>query len=155
MDTHLLRPNPFTISLKIPMKLILLLSTSLALTATSFADLKKIDGTWKPFAGTMGGKALSKAMLDTMVIVIKNGTYDYSEGHGHDYGDLKEIGTKAPLGMDIIGTKGPNKGMKYVTIYKMEGKTLVICYGLDGKRPKAFDEKSKGLTMLMKYHKTD
>jgi len=100
----------------------------------------------------MSGKALPKAMLDAMVLVIKGNTYDYDEGHGHDYGDLKEVAGK-PMGLDIIGTKGPNKGHKILSIYKMDGESMVICYGLDGKRPTSFEQKGKSVTMLMTYRR--
>jgi len=134
------------------MKLILFVLASLALAAAASADLKKIQGTWKPSSGEVGSKALPKTMLDKMVLIIKDGTYDYDEGHGHDIGTLKEIAGK-PLGMDIIGTKGPNKGRTFHTIYKLEGSALIICYGLDGKRPKSFTDNGKAVTMLIKYRR--
>ena len=135
------------------MKLILFVLASLALSAVASADLKKIQGTWKPSTGQIGSKALPKSMLDKMVLIIKDGTYDYDEGHGHDIGTLKEIAGKTPQEMDIIGTKGPNKGHTYLTIYKLEGSALIICYGLDGHRPKSFTDNGKAVTMLIKYHR--
>lgn len=131
------------------MKLILFF---LAIAGMKTGHLKAIQGTWKPSTGELGGKALPKAMLDKIVLVIKDDTYDYDEGAGHDYGTLKEVGTKPPLGLDIAGTKGPNKGLKYLAIYKIEGSTLTICYGLDGRRPKSFTE-TDGKTLLMKYQR--
>jgi len=135
------------------MKTILSLISLACIATSASADLKKINGTWKPISGEAGGRPMTKAFLDKMVIVIKDGTYDYDEGNGHDIGTLKDVPGK-PQGMDITGTKGPNKGKTYVTLYKLEGKTLTICYGLDGKRPKAFDAKGKGSTMLIKYQRS-
>lgn len=134
------------------MKLILFL---LAVSGIASTSLKAIEGTWKPSGGTIGGQELPKTMLDKMVLVIKDGTYDYDEGAGHDYGTLKQVGAKAPLGLDIVGTKGPNKGRTILAIYKLEGQTLVICYGLDGHRPKSFAQNAKEKTMLMKYHRAE
>ena len=134
------------------MKIIFFIAASLALSAAASANLKAIQGTWRPSSGQIGANALPKAMLDKMVLVIKGETYDYSEGHGHDVGTLKEIAGKPPLAMDIIGTQGPNKGKTYLAIYKLEGSNLTIFYGLDGKRPKSFTDKGK-LTLLIKYHR--
>jgi len=114
----------------------------------------KLDGTWKPTSGAFAGNALPKAMLDKMVLVIKGGTYDYDEGNGHDTGLLKEVAvSEGPFAMDIHGEEGPNKGKTIPTIYKVEGSTLEICYGLDGHRPTAFESKEKTMTMLMTYHR--
>ncbi len=133
------------------MKSILASLVVLGLAVVSPAELKKLNGTWKPVSGEMAGKALPKSMLDAMVLILKDGSYDYDEGHGHDIGKLIEVGNKAPLGMDIVGTKGPNKGRTYKTIYQLNGKTLSICYGIGGTRPTAFETKPKTLVMLIKY----
>ncbi len=133
------------------MKFFFTLSIAFAIAAFGIADLKKIEGTWKVLEGKIGANALPKALTDKMVLIIKNGKYDYDEGHGHDTGNLKDI-KGDPMGMDIVGTEGPNKGKTYLTIYKMDGKNLVICYGLDGKRPTSFD--GKGKVMLVKYQKS-
>jgi len=135
------------------MKLLPVLFLSLALPVLAPADLKQIQGTWKPTSATMGGTPLPKAMLDKMVLIVKGDTYDYDEGHGHDIGKLKDVKGK-PMGMDIIGTKGPNEGKTYHTIYKVEGSDLTIKYGLDGKRPNSFDQKAKEPTILIKYHRS-
>jgi len=135
------------------MKLFLLVLASLTLSLTPSANLKKIQGTWKASAGQMGATNLPKPMLDKIVLILKGDTYDYDEGNGHDLGTLREVGDKPPLGLDIVGTKGPNKGRTYLAIYKLERSVLTICYGLDGHRPKSFD--AKGTTLLMRYHRAD
>lgn len=124
------------------------------LSASAVADLKKLDGTWKPISGVMGTTHLRKSLLDSMVLTLKGGRYDYNEGHGHDLGRMKEVGHKAPLGLDIIGTEGPNKGRTFLSIYKCDGKTLTICYSTDGKRPTSFDVKGKTTLLLMTYKRT-
>jgi uncharacterized protein (TIGR03067 family) len=123
------------------------------LCALASADLKKLDGTWKPVSGEMGGGKLPKALLDKMVLILKNGAYDYDEGHGHDIGKMKETGTKPPLAVDIVGTEGPNKGRIFKAIYQYDGKTLTICYGSDAVRPASFDPKGKGVILVVKYRR--
>ncbi|MBS1701731.1 MAG: TIGR03067 domain-containing protein [Armatimonadetes bacterium] len=130
------------------MKSILITLISLALAVSAQADLKKIQGTWKATAGQLGDFSLPKSLLDKMVLIIKDDTYDYDEGHGHDVGKLKEIKDSKPLAMDIFGTEGPNKGKTIPTIYKLEDKVLTICYGLDGKRPKSFEDKGKRILLM-------
>jgi uncharacterized protein (TIGR03067 family) len=135
------------------MKVIAVLFAFVALVVAAQADLKGIQGTWKASSGQIGKSLLPKSLVDKMVLIIKGNTYNYNEGHGPDIGALKEVGHKAPLGMDIIGTKGPNKGRSYPTIYKLDGSDLVIFYGLDGHRPKSFDEKGNLKTLYMTYHR--
>ena len=137
------------------MKLILITLTYLFLFATASADLDKIQGTWKAASGQIGGKDLPKALLDKMVLKIKGNTYDYDEGNGHVIGTVKVIAGTSPFAMDIAGTKGPNKGRTYKSIYRIDGSTLTIYYGLDGHRPGSFDEKGKPMTLLMKFHRAD
>ena len=126
----------------------------LCLATSAFADLKKLDGTWKPTSGEMGKSQLPKAFLDKMILILKNGEYDYDEGHGHDIGVFKEMGKGLPLGLDIVGTKGPNKGRTFRTIYKYDGKSLTICYGMGTQRPTTFDAKEKGVILLVTYQRT-
>lgn len=118
------------------------------------ADLKKINGTWKAVAGQIGGKDLPPALLKSMVLILKDGSYDYDEGHGHDVGQMKEVGKKKPLSIDIVGTEGPNKGKTYKAIYQFDGKVLRISYGLDGKRPSSFDRDKKGMILSMTYQRS-
>ena len=135
------------------MKPITLLVALFTFVISANADFKKIQGAWKASSGQIGGKDLPKALLEKMVLVIKDETYDYDEGHGHDVGLLKSV-KDLKEGMDIVGTKGPNKGKIYLTIFKLDGKNLVILYGLDGKRPKSFDDKGK-MVMTMVYKKSE
>jgi uncharacterized protein (TIGR03067 family) len=132
------------------MKLISL-SLVFLLSVLASASLKGIQGTWKPTAGSISGDPLPKTMLDKIVLIIKGDAYDYDEGPGHDIGMLKEIPGK-PLGLDIVGTKGPNKGRTFHAIYKLEGSLLTIYYALKGDRPKSFSEKGT-TTLLMTYRR--
>ncbi len=125
-----------------------LILAALVLPLAANADLKQIQGKWKPTGGQVGATKLPKSMLDKMVLVIKGEAYDYSEGNGHDIGTLKLVGKD---GLDILGTTGPNKGKTYLTIFKFEHDTLTICYGLDGKRPASFEVNAKSKAMLMTY----
>jgi len=117
------------------------------------ASLDKIQGTWKPTSGHIGTTDLPKAQRDKMVLIIKGNTYDYDEGHGHDCGILKDVGGKSGTGMDIVGTKGPNKGRTFRLIYKLEVPTLTICYGLDGTRPTSFTPPAKAPVLVIQYHR--
>lgn len=105
------------------------------------------------FHGELGGGQMPKEALAKMVLVLKDGTYDYCEGNGHDFGNITEVGKKTPLGMDVVGTKGPNKGHTIKAIYKFDGKSLTMCYAAAGPRPTSFSSKGKGVTLLITYRK--
>jgi len=135
------------------MKFILLLAI-FAVPILACADLKAIQGTWKAASGEIGGKSLPKELLAKMILKITGNRYDYDEGNGHDLGDLKLVPSHGPSAMDIIGTEGPNKGKTYLAIYRAEGDTLTIIYGLGPTRPTSFEEKNTPTSLVMKYHRT-
>jgi uncharacterized protein (TIGR03067 family) len=54
--------------------------------------------------------------------------------------------------MDIVGTKGPNKGKTILAVYEIKDDTLRVCYDLSGKaRPKEFKTKADTQLFLVEY----
>ncbi len=61
---------------------------------------------------------------------------------------------KLPKTMDIKGTKGPNKGKTFLTIYELKGDELKVCYDLSGKaRPTEFATKPDTQLFLVTYRR--
>jgi uncharacterized protein (TIGR03067 family) len=112
---------------------------SAALAADSKADLKAMQGAWRPSSGESAGKALTFESLKPIRLVIVDDKYTVTTGEIPDHGTLKIDATKNPKTMDIVSIDGANKGKKFLAIYELSGDTLKICYDLGGKnRPKDF-----------------
>jgi uncharacterized protein (TIGR03067 family) len=120
--------------------------------ASAKDDAKKIQGSWKPVTAELGGKPFPKEVLKTMKLVLEGGKYIVTVGEARDEGTVKLDPAKKPRAMDIVGTKGPNKGKKIPAIYEVTDTTLRICYDLSGKaHPKEFKTKAGTRLFLVEY----
>ncbi len=86
--------------------------------------------------------------MGAMKLMVRKDQFEFVEGASHDFGHLVLRADKKPREMDIVGVKGPNAGKTIPSIYEFRGQDLVICYGLDGHRPKAFESPAKALVLL-------
>ena len=90
------------------------------------------------------GKPFPDEVLQSMKLVVTDGTYTVTVGEQTDEGTVTLDTAKKPRAMDIVGTKGPNKGKTFLAIYELGkddagGDTLKICYDLSGQgRPTEF-----------------
>jgi uncharacterized protein (TIGR03067 family) len=115
-------------------------------------DAKKLQGSWKPVTAELGGKPFPKEVLQTMKLVLADGKYTVTVGQQTDEGTVKLGPAQKPRAMDIVGTKGPNRGKTIPAIYELKGTTLRICYNLGGKaRPKEFKTKAGTRLFLVEY----
>jgi uncharacterized protein (TIGR03067 family) len=116
-------------------------------------DLKMLDGTWQPVSGELAGEKFPEDNLKTLTLVIKDGKYTVTAGKMTDKGTFTVDPSKKPKEMDIVGTEGPTKDKKYLTIYELTDDTLKVCYSpLDGKeRPKEFKTTERGKELLFIY----
>jgi uncharacterized protein (TIGR03067 family) len=113
-----------------------------------------MEGTWKPLSAELAGKPWAKEILDSMKLTMKDGQYTVLVGEQSDEGTVKRDPSKSPSTMDIEGTKGPNKGKTFLTIYELKGDQLRICYDLSGKsRPTEFATKPKTKLFLVTYRR--
>lgn len=117
-------------------------------------DLRRLQGTWVPLKAELGGTAFPTKALEGLRLVIKDNTYRVTAGKETDEGVLELMPGKAPKGMDVKGTKGPNKGKSFPAIYEVKGDTLRVCYDLDGKlRPKEFKTDKGKKHFLVTYER--
>ena len=115
-------------------------------------DGKKMQGSWKPVAAELGGKPFPDRVLKTMKLVLTDGRYTVTVGEQTDKGTVKLHPAKQPRAMDIVGTKGPNRGKTIPAIYELTDTTLRVCYDLSGKaRPKEFKTKADTELFLVEY----
>jgi uncharacterized protein (TIGR03067 family) len=129
---------------------------SLATISAFAADAPKLDGTWKPVSGELGGKAFPEPALKAISLTISNANYDVvvlePQGAQHDRGTVKYLNKLTPKGMDVIGTNGPNQGKTLPAIYEIDGDTLRVCYNLNGtNRPTDFKTSAGGQLFSVTY----
>jgi uncharacterized protein (TIGR03067 family) len=115
-------------------------------------DSKDLEGTWLPLTAEMAGKKYPDQILKTMKLVVKDNKYTVTVGEQMDEGTCTLDQSKSPKEMDIKGTKGPNEGKTFLTIYEHDKDTLRVCYDLSGTgRPTEFATKPKTSLFLVTY----
>lgn len=117
-------------------------------------DTEDSNGTWKPLSAEFAGKPWPQKLLDSMKLILKDDNYTVLVREGSDIGTVKCDPTKSPKTMDITGTKGPNEGKTFMTIYELKGDELRVCYDLSGKsRPTEFATKPDTQLFLVTYRR--
>jgi uncharacterized protein (TIGR03067 family) len=83
---------------------------------------------------------------------LTDGKYKLTGAERPDEGTWSLHPDKKPLGIDVNGTDGPNKGKTLLAIVELRGDKLRICYDLSGKtRPTKFESRRKTLLFLAEY----
>jgi uncharacterized protein (TIGR03067 family) len=113
-----------------------------------------LDGAWQVVKAELAGRKWSDEMFKDLVLVIDGNRYLVKSAEHDDRGTVTYIPAESPKAMDIAGTDGPNKGKRFLAIYKTDGDTLVVCYDLSGKaRPKEFKTEPGTALFLATYRK--
>jgi uncharacterized protein (TIGR03067 family) len=134
--------------------LLFVLSLGVVANPGAAPEARDTDGTWKPVTAELAGKPWPKPLLDSMKLILKDDRYTVEIGEQKDEGTVKRDPSKAPKRMDITGTKGPNEGKTFLTIYELKGDELRVCYDLGGKeRPTEFATKPNSQLFLVTYRR--
>jgi uncharacterized protein (TIGR03067 family) len=115
-------------------------------------DEKAILGTWLAESGELAGKPYPENILKSIRMVLTEGKYKVTVGKNPDEGTWKIDPAKKPRTLEIVGTKGPNKGKTIPAIYELTGDTLRVCYDLSGKAsPEEFKTKPETMLYMVTY----
>ncbi len=113
---------------------------------------KKLIGTWQLTRGVMAGNSFPEEAVQNIQLELTDGKYKLTGAESPDEGTWDLHSDKKPLGIDVKGTNGPNKGKTYFAIFELHGDKMKICYDLSGKtRPAKFETKKKTLQFLAEY----
>jgi len=113
---------------------------------------KKLIGTWQLTRGVVGGNALPAEAVKSIRLELTDGRYRLTGAESPDEGTWTLHPDEKPLGMDVKGTNGPNKGKTFLSIFELDGDRMKICYDLSGRtRPTRFESKEKTLLFLAEY----
>ena len=112
----------------------------------------KLDGKWTPIEAHLNGEELPTEIISSMTLTVAGDKYIVTVGSEPDKGTLKYYPYSVPMGLDIIGEEGPNKGRTIKAIYKNTGGFLFICYNLyTDERPKNFISTPQNKYYLVRY----
>jgi uncharacterized protein (TIGR03067 family) len=115
-------------------------------------DQADLQGTWVPSAAELDGEKLPDEAIKSIKLVLKDDKYTVTIGEAVDEGTVTLDASSDPRGMEIKGTKGPNKGRTIPAIYELKDDTLRVCYDLnEKKRPAEFKTNSGSNLYLVTY----
>jgi uncharacterized protein (TIGR03067 family) len=115
---------------------------------------KKFIGTWQLTKGVVGGNALPEEVVKNLRLELTDGKYKVTGAESPDEGTWSLHPDQKPLGLDVKGTDGPNKGKTFLAIVELDGDKMKVCYDLSGQeRPTRFESKEKTLLFLAEYQR--
>ena len=114
-----------------------------------------IRGTWIPVEAILEGKKLPDEGLEGMVLTIDRDAYSLHAQGSIEKGTVAIDSAAYPLGMDLTGTDGPNRGRTLRAIYEIAGDWMRICYAIDGPaRPARFEASEGERAFLVTYRRS-
>jgi uncharacterized protein (TIGR03067 family) len=119
--------------------------------AAAEADLKRLQGRWKPVLLQRGGKTVADSSLPGARFEVKGDALLFKAGDRTLLDVRVRVNpAKKPAEIDFLPAGGPGKGKAVLAIYRLEGKRLTLCWplGKDQRRPTAFGEKGKDVATL-------
>jgi uncharacterized protein (TIGR03067 family) len=106
-------------------------------------EMAKLEGEWSMVSGEIDGTAMPKEYLKDAKRVAKDGETTVTiAGRTFMKAKFTVDPTKKPKAIDYVFTEGPNKDMKSLGIYEIDGDTVKFCFAKPGKdRPADFTTK--------------
>jgi uncharacterized protein (TIGR03067 family) len=102
-------------------------------------DLEKFQGVWIVESMELNGKPLSEERGKKIKLTIKGENFTFETGTDSHEGLYKIDPTKDPKELNIVITRGGEKGKVYLVIYKFEDGKMIQCMRQDNKsRPRTF-----------------
>lgn len=106
-------------------------------------DLKQLQGTWTVVSMEMDGKFLSEERRKKTKVTVDGEKFTFDTGDDSHEGLYKLDPSKDPKELNIVVTRGDEKGKTYLAIYKFENGRMIQGMRLDNKeRPKEFTGKA-------------
>lgn len=109
-----------------------------------------LDGWWVATDGELGGLPLPAEALSDLPLRLENGTFRL----GADTGRTVFNGYARPASLDLILTRGPNRGRIVPAIYDLGAAGLRLCCDLSGAcRPDTFSAPAGTRRFLVSYRR--
>ncbi len=114
-------------------------------------ELALFQGTWKPISMEMNGEFLTDEQIGKTRLTIQGEKFTFDTGKDSHEGRYKINPHHDPKHLDIVITRGDEKGKVYLVAYKFEdGKMVQVMEVSNAKRPTEFTGK-KGSGNLLEY----
>lgn len=114
-------------------------------------ELAQFQGTWRPISMEMDGKFLSEEQIGKTRLTIKGEKFTFDTGQDSHEGLYKIDPSHDPKHLDIVITRGDEKGKTYLVAYKFDdGKMVQVMEVSNAKRPTEFSGQ-KGSGNLLEY----
>lgn len=98
-----------------------------------------IEGIWQMVRAELAGEQAPQLVIEKTQIQFHSGNYTvWFAGEESDRGTYVFGVTREPHSITLRSSSGMNAGRIIPCIFQLVGGRLRICYGLDGKPPKAF-----------------
>jgi uncharacterized protein (TIGR03067 family) len=106
-------------------------------------DLEQLQGTWTVVSMEMDGKFLSEERRKKTKVTVEGEKFTFDTGDDSHEGLYKLNPHTNPKELDIVVTRGDEKGKTYLAIYKFEGGKMIQGMRLDNQsRPSEFTGKA-------------
>jgi uncharacterized protein (TIGR03067 family) len=117
---------------------------------TGGSETRGLDGWWIVTEGRLSGVSLPDDVLAELTLWVESGTFVL----GSDTGTIAVNRDVHPATMDVVATRGPNRGRFVPAIFEHARGMLRICYDLSGRqRPRAFDAPLGSRRFLATYRR--
>jgi uncharacterized protein (TIGR03067 family) len=104
--------------------------------------MEKLQGTYRCLSLETDGMKGDADRIKRLKLVVKDKKWTvYIDDKVSTLATFTVDPAKKPKAIDMTGTMGGDKGVKYLGIYELNGDDLKLCVGDDKTRPKVFDGK--------------
>lgn len=140
--------------MKLPALTLVILSTlTLSARAADEAEIKKgledFQGVWLVESMLEDGRPLPEKQTSKIKLTIKGENFTFENAAGSHDGLYKIDPSKNPKELNIVITRGDEKGKVYLVAYKFEGGKMIQCMRVDNKsRPAEFTGKAGSGNLL-------
>ncbi len=112
--------------------------------------MKEIEGTWRIVDGVNQGKPLVKSEYEKHRVIVSENMIAVIDGKEAELykAEFKLDVSSEPFKIDMIANMPNSPAQEAKGIIKLEKNGWVLCYGLNGDRPKDFESKVNEPTML-------
>ena len=125
------------------LSLVFLLGADTAKETAVQKDLEKLQGTWTVVSMEMDGKFLPDETRRKIKLTITGEHFTFDNGEDTHGGLYKVDPSKDPKELDIVITRGDEKGKVYLVSYKFEDGKMIQCMELSNQgRPREFTGKA-------------
>lgn len=120
------------------------------------ADLQTLRGTWRPISMELDGEFLPQERLEHTRLTIDGENFTFDTGQDSHGGLYKIDPSHDPKQLDIVITRGDEKGKVYLVIYKFEDGKMVQCMEeSNAKRPTQFVGQAGSGNLLEVWQRVD